>query len=566
MPAKKNSIRQSADKSEKLQVADKKALMTSPNPPNPSAPASKAVISQPKVIGKVKSVKGQIAEVQIESEDLPALFEILTSPENPSVRLEVFFQSEDISSCLVLSNPEDLYRSMLLIGTGSGLRIPIDKNIAGRVINLFGDPQDGGPALSSPVKRPIYAKTPPLNTLKSGLDVLETGIKGIDFLTPFLKGGRIGFVGGAGVGKTILMTELIHNITQSHHGVSVFAGVGERIREGQELFKRLVESKVMPSTVMVLGQMNENAPTRFRVAMAAVAVAEYFRDEERKDVLFFIDNMFRFVQAGNEVATLLATIPSEQAYQATMQTEVGGLEDRLVSTENASITSIQAVYVPSDEVTDAGVNTIMTFLDTAIVLSRSIAQMGHYPPIDVTQSSTSTLSKKLIGEEHFTVSTRFQELLERYNKLSHIVAIVGESELSTEDRILFTRIKKVINYLTQPFFVTEAQTGRKGVYVPRGDTVQDIKTILSGQSDDIPDDKLLFIGSLADLKNLTPNGISTSAPAGSPAPGSGTPSSATPATPSAPATITSPIASNSTPTATGSNVPTPSNPSDKTKK
>lgn len=456
----------------------------------------------PKVIGHIKSVKGQIAEVQIESKDLPSLLEILTCPEDPEVKLEVFYQSEDIASCLILSDSNKLYRGMLLIGSGSQFNIPASSSVLGRVINLFGEPQDGKEALPPGKALPIYSKTPPLSTIKDTREILKTGIKAIDFLAPFVKGGRIGFVGGAGVGKTILMTELIHNITthEKDRGVSVFAGVGERIREGQELHQRMVELKAMGNIVMVLGQMNENAAVRFRVALAAATLAEYFRDEQKTDVLFFLDNMFRFVQAGNEVATLLSTIPSEQAYQATMQTEVSSLEDRLVSTVNGSITSIQAVYVPSDEITDAGVNTIMSFLDSAVVLSRSIAQMGLYPPVDINQSSSSTLSKMLIGEDHFQVLTRFQELLERYNKLAHIVAIVGESELSTEDRVLFTRIKKVINYLTQPFFVTETQTGRKGVYVSKDATISDIRDILSGKLDNIPPENFLYIGTVKDIK------------------------------------------------------------------
>jgi F-type H+/Na+-transporting ATPase subunit beta len=454
----------------------------------------------PTVTGQIRSIRGQIAEVQIESEQLPALFEILTSAENPDVRLEVFYQSEEIAACLILTRAVGLYRGMKVYGTGSELKIPVGENILGRVINLFGEPQDGKILPPTQFQTSIYSKTPPLNTIKGGFQILETGIKAIDFLTPFVKGGKIGFIGGAGVGKTILITELIHNITAAHKGVTVFAGVGERIREGQELYQRLLSSKVMDRTVMILGQMNENAAIRFRVALAAAAIAEYFRDQQKQDVLFFIDNMFRFVQAGNEVSTLLGTIPSEQAYQATLQSEISSLEDRLVSTENGSITSIETIYVPSDEITDAGVNAVMSFLDTAIVLSRSIAQMGIYPPIDITQSSSSTLSRKLIGEEHLQVLNRFQEYLDRYNKLSHIVSIVGESELSTSDRVLFTRIKKIANYFTQPFFVTEGHTGRKGVYVPRQTTISDIKQILSGKFDDVPPEKFLFIGALNTLK------------------------------------------------------------------
>lgn len=461
----------------------------------PSTPKIK-----PTIRGKIRSIKGQIVQVSVESETFPGLFEILTCPKDPQVRLEVFHQSEDVTSCLILSKSNTIHRGMDVTGTGSNLRFPVGNEILGRVLNLFGEPQDGLGDFTPTARLPIYSKAPALNTVKGGFEVLETGIKAIDFLTPFLKGGKIGFIGGAGVGKTILMTELIHNITAAHSGVSVFAGVGERIREGQELHKRLIESQVMKNTVMILGQMNEDAAVRFRVALAATTIAEYFRDQQHKDVLFFIDNMFRFVQAGNEVSTSLGTTPSEQAYQATMQTEVSNLEDRLISAEGGSITSVQTIYVPSDEITDAGVNTIMSFMDTAVVLSRSVAQMGLYPPIDIYQSSSSTLSKNLLGEEHFQTLTAFQQSLERYNKLSHIVAIVGESELSPGDQLLYSRVKKVINYLTQPFFVTEAHTGRKGAYVPKTTTVSDINLLLSGKLDQVPVDKLMFIGALKDLK------------------------------------------------------------------
>ncbi len=448
------------------------------------------------VYGRIRSVIGQIAHIQIESEISPSAAEILTSPQDPQIQLEVFFQSKNIVSCLILSNPDKLYRSMTIVGTGSGLRVPVDKAILGRVINLFGQPQDNKEPLPMINNLPIYAKTPPLTVIKNSYQILETGIKVIDFITPFTKGGKIGFIGGAGVGKTILMTELIHNITRSGTALSVFAGVGERIREGQELYDRLTRANVLDKTVLVLGQMNENAAVRFRVALASVSIAEYFRDILKKDVLYFVDNMYRYVQAGNEVSTLLGTTPSEQAYQATLQTEVSSLEDRLVATENGSITSIQTVYVPSDELSDAGVTTIMSFLDTAIVLSRSIAEQGIYPPVDLSQSSASTASKSIIGQSHFATLTQFQQLLERYNKLSHIVAIVGESELSADDQIVYSRVKKIINYLTQPFFVTELQTGRKGVFVTREETISDINLIIEGKLDQIDKDQLLNIGSL----------------------------------------------------------------------
>lgn len=458
-----------------------------------------------RVTGKIKGVVGQIAHVAIISEDKPRIFEILSSSNDRTVRLEVFLQSEDTVSCLILSNPDLLYRGMPIIGTGLDLQVPLDEKILGRVINIFGEPQDDPTKpVSAKQSLSIYGKTPALSVIDYSLAVLETGIKAVDFLTPFVKGGKIGMIGGAGVGKTILLTEILHNITlQKRDGksvVNVFAGVGERIREGQELHERLLTSGVLPTTVMVLGQMNENAAIRFRIALSAITIAEYFRDEKGKDVLFFLDNVFRFVQAGNEVATLLGTIPSEQAYQATLQTEISTIEDRLVSTQRGSITSIQNIYVPSDEVSDPGVTSIMSFLDTAVVLSRSAAQLGIYPPIDFSLSSSSALSVSTIGSEHFEAATLFEQNLDRYKRLSHIVAIIGESELSPEDQILFKRTEKVINYLTQPFFTTESQTGKKGVYVPRETTIKDIKLILSGGTDTVPAEQFRYISSLREAK------------------------------------------------------------------
>jgi F-type H+/Na+-transporting ATPase subunit beta len=452
-----------------------------------------------KVTGKIIRVQGQIARIRIESETMPISNEVLTSEEDPSVKLEVYYQTRTTADCLILSSPQKIYRGMKVYGLGTNLKIPTSDELLGRVINLFGEVQDGGKPFASQEVSSIYGKTPSLNTLKSKLEVMETGIKVIDFITPFLQGGKIGFIGGAGVGKTILITELMHNITIKHKGVSVFAGVGERIREGQELYQRLQESKVLDSTTLVLGQMNENATVRFRVALAAATIAEYYRDNGR-DVLFFVDNMYRFVQAGNEVSTLLGTIPSEQAYQATLQTEISSLEDRLISTQNGSITSVQTVYVPSDELADPGVSAIMSFLDTSIVLSRTVAQKGIYPPIDIFESSSSSLSKSVIGAEHVAVLREVEQMLDIYKRLSHIVAIIGESELSNEDRLLYNRTLKIINYFSQPFFVTELQTGRKGVFVPRQTVIEDIKTIITGKIDQLPPEALLYIGSLKDAK------------------------------------------------------------------
>lgn len=448
------------------------------------------------VIGKVISVNGQVAKVSILGDQFPDFLEVLTSSKDPSIKMEVYSAFKTSVSCLILTDPTALFRGMEIAKTGTKLSVPVGKNLLGRMINLFGMPQDDKGAIIDALYSPIYAKISPLNTLKSSHELLPTGIKAIDFLTPIHKGGKVGFVGGAGVGKTIIMTEIMHNVTESFGGVSVFAGVGERIREGQELYQHLLESKVLDNTVLVVGQMNENAAIRFRVALAAATQAEYFRDQTKSNVLFFIDNMFRFLQAGNEVSALLGIIPSEQGYQPNLQTQISSLQDRLISNNNGSITTFQTVYLPSDELTDPAANSIMSFLNTAIVLSRSIAQLGIYPPIDLYQSSSSGLSRSVLGTEHFQVLTVFQQLLDSYEKLSSIVSIVGESELSTQDRILYQRTKKVINYLTQPFFTTQMQTGRKGAKVPVQTTVQDIKLILSGKLDNIDAEKLMFIGSL----------------------------------------------------------------------
>ncbi len=451
------------------------------------------------LIGTIKSVKGQIAEVTMDRDEFPEFLEILTCPTETSVKLEVYSQSKSSVFCLILSEQGILYRNMPIMSTHAKLSIPVGNKMLGRMINLFGQPQDNDTPVVFDKVVPIYSKTPPLSTLTTNNKLLETGIKAIDFLTPFTAGGKIGFVGGAGVGKTVLMTEVLHNITKVHKGVSVFAGVGERIREGQELYQRLLQADVLKQTVLIVGQMDENAAIRFRVALAAATLAEYFRDEQKQNVLFFIDNTFRFIQAGNEVSALLGMIPSEQGYQATMQTEISSFQDRLSSNENGIITSIQTIYVPSDELTDPAVNAIMSFLDTAVVLSRSAAQLGLYPPIDITQSSSSNLSLNQLGKDHFEALTVFQQVLDKYTKLSHIVTIVGESELSPADRVLYNRTKKAINYLTQPFFTTEVQTGRKGVFVPRETTIKDIRSILSGKYDNTPAEQFLYLGGLDSL-------------------------------------------------------------------
>ena len=450
-------------------------------------------------IGTIKAVRGQIVEIDVQSEYTPEISEILTSSDDPSVRLEVYSYNGSTLFCLSLSETNKLHRNISVITTGNPLRIPVGLKTLGRAMNLFGEPEDNKGQIEAETQVPIYSKSPSLNVLQESTEMLETGIKAIDFSCPFLKGGKIGFIGGAGVGKTVLISELIHNITSNSQGVSVFAGIGERVREGQELLESLEESKVLANVTLILGQMGENAAIRFRVANAAAALAEYFRDINKKDVLFFIDNIYRFVQAGNEVATLLGTIPSEQGYQATLQTELGNLEERLVSTINGSITSIQTVYVPADDISDPGVYSLISYLDSSVILSRSVAQLGLYPAIELSQSSSSLLSVPgLIGEDHYNLFPRFQQVLNRYNELSRIAAILGVSELSGQDQVIFSRAKRLMNYLTQPFFVTESQTGRSGVFVKRDQTIGDIGLILDGKLDTVPEEKLLYIGSLKD--------------------------------------------------------------------
>ncbi len=450
-------------------------------------------------VGRIKSIQGQIVRVDIETETPPEITEILVCKEDPDVRLEVYAYTQNSILCLSLSQNYKIFRNMPLYTTKHPILFPVGNEVLGRVLNLYGDPQDNKGALNAKQKLSIYGKPPPLSTLKHDTTIQQTGIKALDFLAPFLKGSKIGLIGGAGVGKTVLITEIIHNITKEHQGVSVFAGIGERIREGQELVKSLDEAKVLANIAVILGEMSENAAIRFRVANAATTLAEYFRDNEKKDVLLFFDNIYRFVQAGSELANLIGTIPSELGYQASLQTELGSIEERLVPTINGAITSIQAIYVPSDDFSDPGVASVMSYLDAVVALSRNVAQLGLYPSVDLLKTSSALLSSPVyIGEEHYHLITRFQQVIARYNELSRISAILGESELSAEDQITFKRARKLTNYMTQPFFVTESQTGKKGAYVAREQIIADVKTILSGQIDALPDEKLLYIGSLKD--------------------------------------------------------------------
>jgi F-type H+/Na+-transporting ATPase subunit beta len=450
-------------------------------------------------IGRVRSVSGQIIEVEPETDEQVTFHEILTSYEDPSVRLEVYGYTEKLIYCFSLSDITKVYRNMPIYTTKFPLTIPVGDKTLGRIMNLFGEEEDGKGAIQAEIKLPIYQRAPTLNTIKSNPEVLETGIKIIDFVAPFLKGGKIGLIGGAGVGKTVLITELIHNILGQTQGVAVFAGIGERVREGHELYKNLEESKTLDNISLVFGQMGENPAIRFRVASAAVTLGEYFRDEEKKDVLFFMDNIYRFVQAGNELSTIMGNIPSEQGYQPTLQAELGGIEERLISTVNGSITTIQTVYIPADDLTDAGVLAIMSHLDSVLTLSRASAQIGLFPALDLSNSTSSALSNPLIiGDKHYQLITKFQQVIGRFRELQRIVAILGESELSLEDQNVFKTANKLVNYLTQPLFVAAEQTGKEGKYVKRETMLEDIEIILSGKLLDIPEERFLYIGSLKD--------------------------------------------------------------------
>ena len=390
---------------------------------------------------------------------------------------------------------------MKIVTESAPLSIPVGKSVLGRAINFYGQPVDGMGELERGYTRPIHAvaKHPPISMETKEKNLLETGIKIIDFFTPLFEGGRLGLVGGAGVGKTALMTEVIRNLNSKHDGVTLFAGIGERIREGHELWESLKETKMLSKTALIVAHINENAAVRFRVAQAAATLAEYFRDEEKKNVLFFADNIFRFVQAGNELSTLLEEIPSEFGYQSTLETEIARFENRLVSSESASISSVQTVYVPADELNDPAVAAPLPYFEAVVILSREMSKEGKYPAIDILNSKSSVLDKGLIDNRHLEVATLAIELLDKYEKLARVVTIIGESELSLQDKIVYGRGLRLQNYMTQPFFTLESQTGRPGVFVKREETLADVRSIVKGKFDTIDPKEFLYIGNATHL-------------------------------------------------------------------
>jgi len=451
--------------------------------------------------GYVRAIRGEIVEVEMYRE-VPFIGEILFLEESPTTLLEVQKVSVEETSlcyCIAISGYERLFRGAKVLRTEEPLRAPVGKEFLGRVINILGIPIDGRGPLKIEDKLPIY-RTPSFATIKPGKGIIETGIKAVDFFTPIPQGGKVGLFGGAGVGKTVLLIELMHNIVFYRKQLLVFAGLGERIREGHELWETLEKVGVLPSSVLIFGQMNESAPVRVRVGFVAATLAEYFRDLLKQDIFVFIDNIYRFVQAGNEVSMMLGEVPSEGGYQSTLQSEIGKLEERFVSTEKGALTSIQAVYVPADDMTDPGVQAILPYFDSCVVLSREVYQQGRYPAIDFLESTSSVINPKIVGERHYRLYLEAKRILEQHKNLEEIVSIVGEAELSVENRIIYQRARKLLNFMTQYFFVVEDQTGKPGQYVKKEETLDGVEAILTGKVDDIPPENFLFISSLKDLE------------------------------------------------------------------
>lgn len=451
--------------------------------------------------GIIVAIKGQIVEVEFRDVK-PAINEILTLESDPTAIMEVYSSASDESFyCFLLRHSKQLQRGMKVINTNKPLVVPVGKALLGRVINVFGEALDGEEPLKDLKQATISSTNVPYDHISVPTVVLETGIKVIDFFSPILKGSRVGLFGGAGVGKTILLTEIIHNVVILHkeENISVFAGVGERAREGHELYETLKASKVLQKVALIFGQMGENAAVRFKTAMAAITIAEHFRDVEKSNVLFFIDNMFRFAQAGYELGTLMNQIPSQDGYQPTLASELAAVQERLISTTSGTMTSIEAIYVPSDDLTDYAVQSIFPFLSSTVVLSRNIYQEGRFPAVDILNSTSSALNKETVGDSHYTSYLTSQSLLKRAVELERIVSLIGESELSATDQAIYRRAKILRNYFTQNFFTTELQTGKKGAYVSLADVVGDVEQILSGRYDDVPAQSFMNIGSLKDL-------------------------------------------------------------------
>lgn len=455
-----------------------------------------------KGIGKITQIIGAVLDVKFSADTLPALYNAVTIQRKNGEELIVEVAQhlgDDTVRCISMGPTDGLVRGMEAVNTGRPISVPVGEKTLGRMFNVSGNPIDEKPAPEDAPTWSIHRQAPKFEDQATETEILETGIKVVDLLCPYQKGGKIGLFGGAGVGKTVLIQELIHNIATEHGGFSVFTGVGERTREGNDLYHEMIESGVIDKTTMVFGQMNEPPGARMRVGLTGLTMAEYFRDEGGKDVLLFIDNIFRFTQAGSEVSALLGRIPSAVGYQPTLATEMGALQERITSTKKGSITSIQAVYVPADDLTDPAPATTFAHLDATTNLSRAIVEKGIYPAVDPLDSTSRILDPNIVGEEHYTVARGVQEILQRYKELQDIIAILGMDELSDEDRILVARARKIERFLSQPFFVAETFTGLDGKYVPLSETIQGFKEILDGKHDEIPESAFLMAGTISDV-------------------------------------------------------------------
>jgi len=450
-----------------------------------------------KKTGIIKRIIGPVVDVHFK-EEVPEIYNALTVQDGD--RIVVLEVEQHIGANMVrtvaMDSTDGLARGMEAIDTGAPISVPVGKNTLGRIFNVLGDAIDDGGEVETEHRSSIHRGAPSFASQSTKVEILETGIKVIDLICPVLKGGKVGLFGGAGVGKTVVIQELIHNIASNHGGYSVFAGVGERTREGNDLYHEMKESKVIDKVAMVFGQMNEPPGARLRVALSALTMAEHFRDQEGKDVLLFIDNIFRFTQAGSEVSALLGRIPSAVGYQPTLATEMGNLQERITSTDKGSVTSVQAVYVPADDLTDPAPATTFSHLDSTVVLNRSLSEIGIYPAVDPLDSSSTILDPHIVGEDHYFVAREVQRVLQRYKDLQDIIAILGMEELSVEDKALVTRARKIQKFLSQPFFVAEQFTGTAGAYVPLSETIRSFKEILEGKHDDKAENDFYMKGAL----------------------------------------------------------------------
>ena len=452
--------------------------------------------------GKIVQVLGPVVDVVFENGKLPAIKDALEVQNGDKKCVMEVAQhiGNDVVRCVMLASSEGLSRDMEVVATGSGIKTPVGEKTLGRLFNVLGEAIDGGKQPDSEEKWVIHREAPSFEEQNPAQEILETGIKVIDLLAPYAKGGKIGLFGGAGVGKTVLIQELISNVATEHGGYSIFTGVGERSREGNDLWTEMKESGVLEKTALVFGQMNEPPGARMRVAETGLTMAEYFRDVEHQNVLLFIDNIFRFTQAGSEVSALLGRMPSAVGYQPTLANEMGELQERIASTKNGSITSVQAVYVPADDLTDPAPATTFAHLDATTVLSRKIVEQGIYPAVDPLESTSRILEEDIVGKEHYDVARKVQEILQKYKELQDIIAILGMEELSEDDKMLVYRARKIQKFLSQPFHVAENFTGVKGVYVPLSETIKGFKAIIDGEMDEYPENAFFNVGTIEDVK------------------------------------------------------------------